>query len=82
MDWWWARVTEDYDRGFKLAKYTTPCCGREFTLHELTCDFAQGFGRFDLSVEDPVGLAEFDEPLQQEFEHILGTPLRVIHVHI
>src|SRR5438132_14003179 len=34
VGWWQDRMDEDYGEGFKLAKYTVPCCGVEFTLHE------------------------------------------------
>jgi len=34
--WWHDTIDQDYDNGFKLAKYPTPCCGTVYTLHELT----------------------------------------------
>jgi hypothetical protein len=48
MPWWQERMDEDYEGSFKLAAYTTPCCGTRCTLHELRYDWPQGFGRFAL----------------------------------
>ena len=78
--WWHDTIRQDYDGGFKLDKYATPCCGAAHTLHELTYEWPQGFGRFALSAKNARG--RLDEKYRQEFEHILGTPLRIIYRHM
>src|SRR5262245_6682895 len=47
-EWWQDCMDQDYDGGFKLAKYAVPCCGVSVTLNELDYDWPQGFGRFAL----------------------------------
>jgi len=81
VEWWQGRMDQDYDDGFRLEKYTTPCCGAAYTLHELTYEWPQGFGRFKLEAMNP-NLGQLDEKQKREFEEILGTPLRVIYRHI
>ncbi len=81
LEWWQQRMEEDYDHGFRLSKYPTPCCGAIRTLHELIYDWPQGFGRFALDAMNP-GIGKLDEAQQREIEEILGTPLRVIYQHI
>jgi hypothetical protein len=82
MDWWWAKIGGDYDGGFRLDRYRTPCCDKPYTLHEFVCDWPQGFGRFNLTAINPECLGQIDDRQKREFEEILGTPLRVIYVHI
>lgn len=80
-NWWSDRMNEDYSAGFKLSKYSTPCCGARITLHDLVYEWPQGFGRFGLSAMNPnIGL--LDEKYQLELETILGTKLRVIYQHL
>jgi hypothetical protein len=82
FDWWRDRMEEDEDGdGFKLASYSVPCCAGKFTLHELICEWPQGFGRFALDVMNPnIGL--LDASQKREFEDILGTALRIVYQHI
>jgi len=80
-EWWQDRMDEDFDNGFKLTKYATPCCSSAITLHELNYDWPQGFGRFSLDAMNPkIGL--LDDEQKKAFEEILGTRLRVIYQHI
>jgi hypothetical protein len=79
--WWQDRMDEDYSDGFVLAKYATPCCKALHTLHELVYDWPQGFGRFALDAMNP-NIGKLDDRYKEEFEGILGTPLRVIYQHI
>ena len=72
--WWQDTVDQDYDNGFKLARYPTPCCGTEHTLHELTYEWPQGFCRFAFKAMNP-NLGLLDEKYKRELEEILGTPL-------
>jgi len=79
--WWQARMDEDYGDGFKLASYSTPCCGARCTLHELVYEWPQGFGRFALDAMNP-NIGALEDRYKAEFEEILGTKLRVIYQHI
>jgi hypothetical protein len=79
--WWQDRMDEDYDDGFKLSAYATPCCGVNRTLHELVYEWPQGFGRFAIDAMNP-NIGKLDDRYKHEFEAILGTKLRVIYQHI
>jgi hypothetical protein len=81
-DWWVNRMKEDYEneKGFKLAKYDTPCCHSEITLNDLTSESPQGFARFSMLINPDIGSLE-DQYLS-ELEEVLGTKLRIIHVRI
>ena len=81
IDWWLERVNEDWADGFKLAKLATPCCGTQVTLHDLSYDWPQGFGRFSLHAMN-AGIGRLKDTYHREFEDILGTKLPVIHRHI
>lgn len=93
LDWWqsrmnddsgldeWQEMDEDSGDGFKLASYTTPCCGKKHTLHELVYDWPQGFARFALDAMNP-DIGKLDDKYKRELEKILGTKLRVIYQHI
>lgn len=81
VEWWSERMDEDYDDGFKLAPYATPCCSARRTLHELVYEWPQGFGLFALDAMNP-NIGRLEERYKREFEEILGTTLRVIYQHI
>lgn len=81
LKWWQDRMDEDYGPGFKLAKYPTPCCGATHRLHDLVYEWPQGFGRFAVDALNP-NLGLLDEIQRQEFEQILGTPVRIIYRHM
>ena len=81
IDWWQDRMAEDFSDGFMLAKYATPCCQTPHTLHELVCEWPQGFGRFALDAMNP-NVGRLEESFKKEFEEILGTNLRVIYQHV
>jgi hypothetical protein len=74
-------MDEDYDDGFKLACYTTPCCSAASTLRELVYEWPQTFGRFALDVMNP-NIGMFDDKYKRELEEILGTKLMVVYQHI
>lgn len=78
--WWQERMAEDYAEGFTLSVYSTPCCNAKRTLHELVCDWPQGFGRFAIKAMN-ANIGVLDEAYKHEFEAILGTRLRVIYRH-
>lgn len=79
--WWQDRMDEDFDNGFKLAEYRTPCCGALRTLHDLVYDWPQGFGCFALEAMNP-SIGKLEEGDRRELEEILGTKLRVIYRHM
>lgn len=79
--WWRQRMSEDYEQGFKLASYTTPCCGATSTLHKLVYEWSQTFGRFALDAMNP-NIGILDDNDKHELEEILGTKLMVIYQHI
>jgi hypothetical protein len=81
INWWQDRMDDDFDQGFKLAKYPTPCCKTPLTLHELIYEWPQGFGRFVLVAMNP-NVGELSEARRLEFEQILGTRLRIIYQHL
>jgi hypothetical protein len=81
VEWWQQRMDDDYERGFKLEKYATPCCNRQCSLHELFYTWPQGFGRFAIDAMNP-NVGVLDDKYKQEMEEILGTPLRVIYQHL
>lgn len=80
-DWWQDRMGEDYENGFRLAPYPLPCCNTQKTLHEFSCEWPQGFGLFALDAMNP-NMESLKDEHKEEFERILGTPLRVIYRHI
>ncbi|HVS34727.1 MAG TPA: hypothetical protein VMS17_04035 [Gemmataceae bacterium] len=81
VPWWRARMDSDYKAGFPLEKAATPCCGVQHTLHELTYEWPQGFGRFGIEAMNP-NIGRLDDKLKVEFEQILGCSCRVIYQHI
>ena len=81
VEWWKDRMDEDYDNGFKLANYSTPCCGSTVTLHELIYEWPQGFGLFALDAMNP-HIGKLNDQYKLELEEILETKLRVIYQHI
>ena len=81
IEWWQDRMNEDYNDGFMLTKYATPCCNTPCTLNELAYEWPQGFGRFALDAMNP-NIGTLDEGYKKELEDILGTVLRVIYQHI
>lgn len=81
IDWWQERMEQDYSGGFKLAAYSTPCCGKSWTLNELVYEWPQGFGMFALDAMNP-DIGELTNEHLREFEEILGTKLRLIYQHI
>ena len=82
VDWWQNRMDDDHNgSGFKLAGYSIPCCGASVRLDELRYDWPQGFARFGIDAMNP-DISELSTEDIQEFETLLGTPLRAIYQHI
>lgn len=78
IPWWQAQMDEEHGQAYPLVKQPSPCCGALRTLHELTYEWPQGFGRFGIEAMNP-SVRQFDTTLKSEFENILGCPLRVIY---
>lgn len=74
-------MDDDYENGFKLDHYRTPCCNAVKTLHELTYNWQQAFGRFALDAMNP-DLGMLEDEHRRELEGILGTRLVVVYQHI
>src|SRR5262245_59203231 len=50
MGWWGDRMSDDYDKGFRLSPLTMPCCSKQASLNDLSYERPQAFGRFVLEV--------------------------------
>ena len=74
-------MDDDYQKGFKLDRYRTPCCSEASTLRELTYDWPQAFGRFALEAMNP-NIGTLEEGHRRELEEILETELIVVYQHI
>lgn len=81
LAWWQERMDDDFEDGFKLDRYGTPCCHSARTLRELLYDWPQTFGRFALDARNP-NIGTLDAEQQRELEEILGTKLIVVYQHI
>jgi hypothetical protein len=82
LEWWTDRMDEDSAPvGFKLKTYSTPCCGKNFTLNELVYRWTQAFGCFALDAMNP-DIGELQDGHKRELEELLGTKLKVIYQHI
>jgi hypothetical protein len=80
--WWGERMADDYvNGGFRLARYSTPCCKASHTLHELQCEWPQGFGQFAIEMMNP-DIGNVEDEHKKELEEILGMRLRIIYQHI
>jgi hypothetical protein len=90
-DWWGdaldldrivpgVRPEERAEVGFRLAPVTLPCCERVCTLNDLRYEVSGTFGRFALSVMNPLD----DLPIETvpTLESALGTKLRIVYQHI
>jgi hypothetical protein len=81
IEWWEAKMDEDFSDGFALRSYATPCCGATCTMHELDYKSPQGIGRSFVQAMNP-NIGKLDEKQISEFERILGCRLRIIYQHI
>ena len=80
ISWWQDRMDDDYEDGFNLDCYLTPCCNAAKTLRELTYNWPQTFGRFALKARNP-NIGILNDEHRHELEEILGTPLIVVYQH-
>ena len=82
VEQWQDWMDEDYDgEGFILTERPMPCCSARRTLQQLRYSFPQGFGRFEVSAMNPQ-LGELSEEQSNQFQQILGCPIRVIYRHL
>jgi hypothetical protein len=66
--------------GFRLASLTLPCCGQVCTLNDLRYEVSGAFGRFALSVMNP--LEDIPPEAVPILESTLGTNLRIVYRHL
>jgi len=78
FDWWQKTMDADYDGGFRLSAFATPCCNSPRTLNDLVYEWPQGFGRFALTAMNP-NTGKLDVADKKSIESALGAKLRVIH---
>ena len=81
MDWWAARIGEEFDGGVRLQKLALSCCGARRSLAELDYEWPQGFARFSLSARN-AGVGEVSDEVKEEFERRLGCKLRIVYQHL
>jgi hypothetical protein len=81
LDWWQSWMGEESEGDFPLRTKSLPCCGAMLTLNELAYDWPQGFARFALEAMNP-DIADLKQIDLQQFEKILGCPVRKILQHI
>jgi hypothetical protein len=77
-EWWQDRMDDDYDGGFKLSRYATPCCGKMVTLNELVYNWPQGLARAAIRAMNP-NIPELNKDQIEELSKIIGGSLRVIY---
>jgi len=80
-DWWQEKMGQDFDGGFKLQRFKTPCCGKRSSLNDLIYDWPQGFARFAIQAMNPNIESLTDQDIKA-FEDAIGTKIRVIYQHI
>ena len=82
IDWWQERMDDDFDgAGFKLAVFSTPCCGESVSLNELEYSWPQAFGRFSWTLLNP-NISELSAAAKSEIESAAGVPLVAIRQHL
>jgi hypothetical protein len=75
LEWWHARMDADaQEGGFRLARYSLPCCGASVTLNDLEYDWPQAFGRFLWEVRNP-DIGELTRAIRAELEVAADAPL-------
>jgi hypothetical protein len=80
-DWWLERMDEDYDDGFRLATYSTPCCKWTGTLNDLIYQWPQGFARFCIEARNANIEVLTDDQLRQ-LGAALNLPVRAVYRRI
>jgi len=81
IKWWQDRLEKDYSQGFRLAKYSLPCCRAMHSLNELDYEPPQAFGKFALMAMNP-NIGELKSKHKEELERILGVKLQVVYQHL
>ena len=80
FDWWGQAMNAAYEHSFENLSVTLPCCGRESNLNNLRYDFPCGFSSVEFSILNP--RTELEKACFDDFQELLGTPVRKIHAHI
>ena len=69
------------DGGFRLTRYSVPCCGASVTLNDLEYDWPQAFGRFRWEVRNP-DRGELTNSNRTDFEEAAGVSLVFVRQHV
>lgn len=80
FDWWGQAMNAAYEHSFENLSVTLPCCGRESSLNDLHYDFPCGFSSVEFSILNP--RAGLEKACFDDFQELLGTPVREIRAHI
>jgi len=86
MEWWGEAMEAAWDgQGFISLNITTPCCGKEMSLHNLNYYFNQGFYKVMVELEPeilkPLLWDEIAESIKQELIQITGYEWRIVYAH-
>jgi|SRR5215831_11928164 len=82
IDWWQDRMDDDsVDEGFRLERYSVPCCNTPLTLNELRYESPQAFARTSWTVQN-ANIGVLEERDRRELEAAAGTPLITIYQHL
>ncbi len=81
-DCWNDRMDSDVsEAGFTLTRRAMPCCGAEFTLHDLAYEWPQGFAPSGVRAMNP-NIGKLSDEQRARFESIIGCRVRVIYEHL
>ena len=80
LSWWGKEMDKAYNNYFASLDVCLPCCKKESSLNDLKYDFPCGFACSVVEVLNPSG--EITEGLQEQIREIIGSPIRMIYVHI
>jgi len=82
IDWWQERMEDDSaEEGFRLGRYSVPCCNTPLTLNELRYESPQAFGRTSWTLQN-ANIGELKERDLRELEAAAGTPLTTVYQHL
>ena len=78
LSFWQSAMSNAYNTNFKDLTITTPCCGVASDLNSLEYYFAQGFARYQLTIQDASLSEKQILDLTAELSQIIGSQLKVI----
>jgi hypothetical protein len=80
LEWWHNAMEIAWETSFEELNVQLPCCLIVNSLHELKYDWAAGFSRFILSIENPNN--DLNEEQFIRAEQILGCKIRQVIAYI